>query len=332
MPVKHPTIIRRKPIRSLFIDQGQCPGDIIMLTAAVRDIKAAYPDMRINVDTTCQELWANNPCLDSSLRREEADAHIYAEYPDIHRSNDGAYHFCHAFRHFLADVLGLRIPQGPARGEVFIDNAEADAFGNRLLAGGLPQRGFWLVNAGIKRDYTCKGWELERWQKVVDLTSDAVTWIQIGAMEHNHPALSRVIDWRGQTTTRDLVLLMHRAGGVITPVSFPMHLAAATPMFCEKATRRRPCIVVAGGREPPSWVSYNEQRYVHTCGALPCCDNGGCWKSRVTRLNDGDKKDESLCLHLVPSRLTGRQIQRCMDMITPEAVAGFVRDYLEYAK
>ncbi len=332
MPSPHPAFIRRKPIRTLYIDQGQCPGDIIMLTAAVRDIKAAFPEIRINVETTCQELWFNNPHIDPTIRRDEADAWIYAEYPDIHRSNDGAYHFGHAFRHYLADMLGIRVPQGAIRGEVFVSPTEAERFGARLRAEGLPESGFWLVDAGIKSDYTAKGWELERWQKVVDLTSDAVTWIQIGAAEHRHPALARVIDWRGRTTTRDLVLLMHRAGGVITPVSFPMHLAAATPMFGQSPKRRRPCIVLAGGREPPSWVSYNEQRYVHTCGALPCCDGGGCWKSRVTPLGDGDAKDSSLCSHLVSSRLTGRPLQKCMDMITPERIAALVREYLEWKR
>ena len=330
MSSPHPTFIRRKPIRSLYIDQGQSPGDIIMLTAAVRDIKAAYPAMRINVETTCQELWWNNPHIDPSLRRDEADAWIYAEYPDIHRSNDGAYHFGHAFRHYLAEMLGLHVPQGQVRGEVFVTDAEAERFGARLRDEGVPERGFWLVDAGIKNDYTAKGWETERWQRVVDFTSDAVTWIQIGAAEHNHPALSRVIDWRGRTTTRELVLLMHRAGGVITPVSFPMHLAAATPMYGERPTRRRPCIVLAGGREPPSWVAYNEQRHISNCGALRCCENGGCWKSRVMPLGDGDAKDGSLCIGLVASRFTGRPIQKCMDMITPEAVAAHVLDYLEY--
>ena len=47
-------------------------------------------------------------------------------------------------------------------------------------------------------------------------------------------------------------------------------------------------------------------------------------------LGDGDAKDGSLCIGLVASRFTGRPIQKCMDMITPEAVAAHVLDYLEY--
>ena len=332
MPSPHPPTIRRKPVRSLFIEQGQSPGDIVMLTGAVRDIKAAYPEMRINVETTAMALWRFNPRLDPSLDRDGADAVVYARYPDVRHSNDGTYHFGHAFRHYLRDTLGLTVPQGKTvRGEVFVPDAEAEAFAPWLARHGLPPGGYWLVDAGIKRDFTAKGWETERWQKVVDLTAGAVVWAQIGAAEHVHPPLRGVVDLRGRTSIRDLVLLTHRAGGVLTPVSLPMHLAAAVPMFGE-GVRRRPCVVVAGGREPPSWEAYNEHHYVHTCGMLPCCDNGGCWKARVAPLGDGDDKDRSLCLRTVPSRMTGRPIQKCMDMIEPEAVAALVMQYLEHGR
>ena len=331
MPSKHEPIIRHTPIRSLYIEQGQSPGDIIMLTAAVRDIKAAYPALRIGVETTAMDIWLNNPRIDPTLRRDEADAVVYAEYPDINRSNDGMYHFGHAFRHYLAGVLGLNVPQTTSvRGEVWINDEEAARFAPWLKARGLPERGYWLVDAGVKSDYTAKGWELERWQAVVDATRDSIAWAQIGAAEHRHPALKNVVDLRGQTSTRELILLMHRAGGVITPVSFPMHLAAAVPMWGEPPARRRPCIVLAGGREPPSWVAYNEHQYVHTCGALPCCDNGGCWRSRVVPLGDGDQKDQSLCLFRVKSSVSGRPIQLCMEMIYPEQIVLLVRQYLRY--
>lgn len=142
--------IRRTPIRSIFIEQWQSPGDIIMLTAAVRDLKLAYPALRINVATTAQEIWNNSPRLDPSLSRDEADAAIYAEYPDINRCNDGCFHFGHAFAHYLADSLGLNIPVRNVRGEVWINADEAERFGAWLRDAGLPESGFWLVDAGSR--------------------------------------------------------------------------------------------------------------------------------------------------------------------------------------
>jgi hypothetical protein len=84
-----------------------------------------------------------------------------------------------------------------------------------------------------------------------------------------------------------------------------MHLAAAVEVRgkCEAyprgMPRNRPCVVIAGGREPAQWEAYPHHQYIHTNGALRCCDNGGCWKSRTVPLGDGDKKDESLCVDVV---------------------------------
>ena len=47
-------------------------------------------------------------------------------------------------------------------------------------------------------------------------------------------------------------------------------------------------------------------------GALMCCDNGGCWKSRAVPLGDGDQADrpENLCVDVVGT------LPRCLDLIT----------------
>ncbi|HEX7377461.1 MAG TPA: hypothetical protein VF278_10130 [Pirellulales bacterium] len=49
---------------------------------------------------------------------------------------------------------------------------------------------------------------------------------QIGAAEHGHPALENVFDLRGKTDHRQLIRLMYHAAGVLTGVSYPMHLAS----------------------------------------------------------------------------------------------------------
>jgi hypothetical protein len=56
---------------------------------------------------------------------------------------------------------------------------------------------------------------------------------------------------------------------------------------------------------------------------MPCCDDGGCWKSRVVPLGDGDEKDRAnLCLYpLETSYKDAKQaISKCMASITPEDV------------
>jgi hypothetical protein len=118
------------------------------------------------------------------------------------------------------------------------------------------------------------------------------------------------------------VRLMYHAQGVLCPVSLAMHLAAAVEV---KGARplNRPCVVVAGGREPAQWEAYPHHQYIHTNGALLCCDNGGCWKSRTKPLRDGDEKDllENLCVDVV------EDLPHCMDMITAADVCRRIELY-----
>ena len=148
--------------------------------------------------------------------------------------------------------------------------------------------------------------------------------MQIGEGGHYHPDLSGVIDLRGKTDTRAVVRLMHSAQGVVCPVTFLMHLAAAVEMRGHPH-RARPCVVIAGGREPPQWETYPAHQFIHTVGALPCCGQGGCWRVRTLPLGDGDQKDspESLCVDVVDG------LPRCMAMITPEEVIRRINLYFD---
>jgi ADP-heptose:LPS heptosyltransferase len=133
-----------------------------------------------------------------------------------------------------------------------------------------------------------------------------------------------VVDLRGRTSLRQLVRLMYHAQGAISAVSLLMHLAAAVEVK-PGMPRNRPCVVVAGGREPPHFTAYPHHQFIHTVGALRCCDDGGCWKSRTLPLGDGDAKDApgELCVDVV-----GR-LPRCMDMIGADEVIRRVETYFE---
>jgi hypothetical protein len=75
-----------------------------------------------------------------------------------------------------------------------------------------------------------------------------------------------------------------------------------------------------GGREGVLWNSYPKQHLFHTIGLLPCCENGGCWKSKV--LKEG-KEGESVCLFPTPTP-DDSFVPRCMEMIRPSEVAAAV--------
>ncbi|MEM6823337.1 MAG: glycosyltransferase family 9 protein, partial [Verrucomicrobiota bacterium] len=184
---------------------------------------------------------------------------------------------------------------------------------------------FWIVAAGGKFDFTIKWWEQQRFQAVVDHFKGRIIFVQIGdSTQHFHPHLKGVIDLRGKTNLRQLVRLVHHSSGVLTPVSLAMHLAAAIEMKPGGAMNR-PCVVIAGGREPPHWEAYPHHQFLHTVGALRCCNDGGCWKSRTVPIGDGDSKDlpDQLCVDVVDS------LPHCMEMITPKHVIEAIEFYFK---
>ena len=169
-------------------------------------------------------------------------------------------------------------------------------------------------------------WEFARFQEVVDRTSDRIRWIQIGAGNHNHKPLENVVNLIGKTTHRQFISLMYRLDGVLTPVSYPAHLS--TMQWHNHPGEHRPCVVIAGGREPQQWECYGTHQFIHFCGILDCCKRGACWKSRIVKLNDGSKQDNSLCAHPVTSS-SGQVIPKCMDLITTQMVVDRINLYLD---
>ena len=309
-------------MRKLILRNFQSPGDIVMLTAAVRDLHRAHPgEFLTDVRTSAPALWEHNPYLTPLDESDPEVVVVDCHYPLIHQSNDIPAHFLHGFPAFLNDSLGLRIRVTEFKGDLHLSEEEK-AWSERLALTDEGRAAYWLLVSGGKLDYTIKWWAPERYQQVVDHFRGRIQFVQVGEASHHHPALDGVVDLRGQTSLRGLVRLVHRAEGVISPPSLLMHLAAAVQPPAG-APRNRPCVVVAGGREPPQFSAYPHHQFVHTVGALKCCSHGGCWKSRTLPLGDGDEKDQPdhLCVDVV-----GR-LPRCMDMISAEEIIRRVELY-----
>jgi len=308
----------------LILTCFQSPGDVIMMTAAVRDLHKSHPGKFLtDVRTPCPALWENSPYItpiaDGDGRK------IPMNYPLIHQSNELPYHFIHGHRRYLSEQLKLPIAATAFKGDIHL-SAEEKSW--------LPQveGDFWIINAGWKKDFTAKQWATQYYQAVVDHFQGRVRFVQVGEChpDHTHPELTGVINLVGKTDLRQMVRLMYHAKGVVCGVTMHMHLAAAVETRPGRS-RNRPCVVIAGGREPSQWEAYGHHAFFHTNGALDCCDNGGCWKSRVTKLGDGDGKDNNLCLYPMPL-VSGQTIAKCMSMIKPPDVIAAIERYLEFGR
>lgn len=309
---------------SVFIKNNMAAGDILMLTSAIRDLKKSHPEIHIGVGTSFMDLWYNNPNIDRKVTEDTATQVVYADYPLYKKNNVLPYHFIHGFRKHLEDALQLPIEQGPFKVDIHLTEEEKDREWVNIVLG--TDKPYWIINASSKRDFTIKQWDVSRYQEVINRTKDKILWVQTGYSKDSSSDLYDVIDLRGLTSIRQMCQLMYYASGVLTPVSFPMHLATMdTPL----PNTKRPCVVVAGGREPSQWEAYTTHKFLHNCGCYPCNREGGCWMSRVSKLNDNTRHDNLLC-KMPTTTENGFSIAQCMKDITVDMVVEAINSYLQY--
>lgn len=319
-------------MRKLIFKSNLCPGDILMLTAAVRDLHLTFHgEYQTDVRTTCPAFWDNNPYITPLDENDSGVQVVEVEYPLVNECNSIPLHFIHGYRQFLCGRLGIGIKPFYFKGDIHLTEEEKNWTSQVDEVTGMPNTPFWIIVSGGKMDYTAKWWDPVRCQAVVDHFQNRILFVQCGdaGVNHMHPPLKGVIDLRGKTDLRQMTRLMYHAHGVVCPVTMFMHLAAAVETK-PGVPRNRPCVVIAGGREPAHWEAYPYHQYLHRMGCLPCCDTGGCWKSRVQRLGDGAKQDDSLCLFPVQTE-SGGVIPKCLDMVTAEHVIDAIEQYLQYS-
>ena len=325
-----------KVLKKVILKNSMSPGDILMLSAAVRDLKKKYGDLiQVDVKTSCSKIWDNNPYL-TKLNPDDPDVQVLkVEYPLIHKSNTVPYHFIHGFPQFLEEKLGLRIPLTEFKGDIHLSDQEKKWI-SQIEELGIKDD-FWIINSGGKYDYTAKWINPDVMQEVIDYFKGKITFVQVGEDKHWHTPLKNCINLVGKTDLRQFIRLTYHSVGFLGPVTFGMHAAAAVPVKPGRP-KNRAGVIIAGGREPSSWESYPHHRFLSNNGALPCCDNGGCWKSRATKIKDGDKKNtEKLCLYPITispkseypkDKIDGDlKIAKCIDMIKSRYIIDAIESY-----
>lgn len=318
--------------KEIIFHNRQRIGDIFMFTCAIRDFKAAFPKTRVNVMSTCSHIWDHNPAIDRTLEPfysdelkaralkngkkvlEEATIDDFPKHTNVikigpgrltNASNRLDWHFSNAYRVSIEDSLKINIPQGESWADIWMTDEEYNA-------APLFPFPYWIICVSGEKGWGCKMYPFERWQRVVDQNPELM-FVQIGAKGDNPPRLQgkNVIDLVGQTEDRetgirDLLKLFLNAEGSIGLVSFHMHLSGAL---------HKPCVVVAGAREPVSFTRYPYQQYIATDGTLPC-SVPACWHCGIDK-----------CTNIVQH--PNEKVPKCVDIIHPEEVTFAIRRYYE---
>jgi hypothetical protein len=332
----------------MVIYNYQSPGDLIALSSSLRDLHLAHPgEFRTDIASSCDDIFENNPHI-TKLKWRKDKGKFIADEPDvefiraeysgnypasINRSNISPYHFINGFAQDLEQKLGVSIPITELKGDIYLSKEEKTWI-SRLEEEGIKDN-FWIIVCGGKTDFTCKWYSPEFSQRIVDHFKGKLLFVQCGSSEHWHPRLKNVFDLVGKTKSfRQFIRLIYHADGVVCPTTAAMHLAAAVPMkpfdnLGRKKPKYRPCVVLAGGRESLRWEAYGSHSYLNTIGMLPCCAEGGCWRSRCQVVGDGDEKDKPKNLCENPVKVSpSLSIPKCMMMITPEEVIDKIEKYL----
>ena len=226
---------------------------------------------------------------------------------------DRPYHFLYAFVEDVVKKLGVHVQLNDFRGDLYLSDEEKLPWPN------LPEK-YWLIDAGHKTDFLCKFWGSFRHQAVVDELKDRIHFVQIGSAGDIHPPLKGVTNLVGETDLRQLMRVMYRASGVVTPVSMPMHMAAALPTTQGQG---RGCVVIAGHREQAHWERLPGHAYLGASGRIPCTKlGGGCWKNKVVKVD----QDDNLCLMPTVDE-AGLPIPECLKRVTVDDVVRAVLSF-----
>ncbi len=294
------------------------PGDVLTLTAAIKSLHDFYPTQyETDVRTSCDAIFEHNPYI-TKLDDSAGDA-IEMHYTElINRSNQAPNSFLRGYTDHLGKQLGVPLDLSTNRPHLWLSEDEKKWM--HQIQEHVTQRNtkYWIVVAGVKSDFTLKQWPVEYYQEVVDRLRGKIQFVQVGENHHDHPRLKNVIDLVGQTDARQLIRLSWWASGGLGPITFLHHIFAAF---------EKPYVAILGGREPVSWTQYPVQTTLHTIGALPCCQSGACWRSRVVKLNDGQEQDQNLCEQ--PVMGMQQPVGRCMALITPEDAVRAIQRYYE---
>ena len=299
--------------KKFLFHSGLMLGDTLMMTACIRDFKKQFPDVLIKVQTPFDALWFYNPNLSEFSGEPDFDWWVGPKILTQGSKSNGL-HFTNAFRLSLQAKFkeickeDVYIKQGKFIPDVHLSEVEKS---KPIIEGK-----YWLINVdcGEKGKYSSKMWHKYRWQEVVDKLPE-ITFVQIGLKKDNQFKLEgeNVIDFIGKTANsnnglRDLLTLFYHSQGSLGLVSSQMHLAACF---------EKPCVVVAGAREPLTFEQYKFHRYISTQGCLPCARVDSCWAGTLEGC--GGKRN---------GRITNG-IAHCLDMITSDDVVRAVNMYYE---
>ncbi len=307
------------PIK-LMIYNNLCPGDLLIMTAAIDALHQQYPGRYIT-DVACFHpiIFANNPRITKLDPKDPDVVHLWTTYPLVNKTNARPIHFLEGYVDWFRSQLDIDLTLDANRPFIYLSEEEKNS--KSIVEEMTGTKKYWVVNAGWKNDYTIKRWPTHYWQDVVNHFKKKIVFAQVGVHKpfHNHPLLDNVVNLVDKTDVRQLIHTCYHAQGGMGTITCIQHIFASF---------QKPYVCTHGAREPIFWTAYHTQKVLSNIGTLPCCEKQGCWRSRIVKLNDGDKKDNRLC-ELPMTDDDGCAVAKCMWNIKPRHVIEAIEQWYD---
>src|SRR5262245_60584188 len=115
-------------MQKLILANIQSPGDVLVLTAAVRDLHRCYPGRFLtDVRTHCPDLWLGNPYLTPLSFEDPSVRLVPCTYPLVNQSNQRPVHLLHGFIEELNRQLNIEIRPTALKGDIHLSTQEKAA-------------------------------------------------------------------------------------------------------------------------------------------------------------------------------------------------------------
>lgn len=253
---------------------GHAIGDQLCMTAVVRLINLRY-SYKIIVISSYPEIFANNPrvfknfgvirsgsYLSRFLRAMSGsnienflfknNKFLFEEYM---RTNGRNLHLVQA--HSMHFKISLDFSE--IMNEIYFTDSEIAVYEEKFK---LP-KSYSVIQPNSKLSYTPnKQWEISNFQLVIDNQKN-IKWVQVGTK--NEFLLDNVVDFRGETTLRELFYIVSRAKFVFASEGLINHIASAFQIQS---------YVVSSGFSSNSLSNYNNTVFFDS---IDSCRNSPCW-------------------------------------------------------
>jgi ADP-heptose:LPS heptosyltransferase len=304
----------QNPRKVLLVNKNAC-GDALVMTAAIESLHTTYKGKFLtDVRSSCNAVFENNPFITKFEDITGVDE-IEINYPEIDVCTNKPTHFMQAYCSDLGMKLGVKLDCVVRKPSIYLSEQEMSYISRVQEITGKPTK-HWLVSCGYKRDYPIKGLSREITQEVINyFYKKGITWVQIGDERDVHHPLNNVISQVGKTSVRELIRLVGTSSFMLCGITFPYWIAGAL---------EKPCVCVAGGREPAWWLHLPTAKILGTEGQLSCCRTRACWKNAIVQDEKG-RKDYELCEQPV----FGEQIlPKCITMISPDIIIKEIENFI----